>query len=221
MLATFDFNMIKLLLEHGAEPNIQDENGDTPLHIVALVGNKESIRLLLEHGADPTIKNHLGLTPLVSALTFENTSVADFLKTMTDVNRTNLSEELNIALVQALRGDCSPISELIAYGADVNFVEKSGDSILMDVVWGNRPAWVTKDLINAGANVNFINKSGDSVLMKAIKHFGKKEIIKLLIEAGADVNYKDNSGKSVLRVALENESEQEVVALLKAAGAKK
>jgi ankyrin repeat protein len=55
---------VKLLLEHGADPNTQDEYGDTPLHWAAFGDNVEVVKLLLEYGADPTVKDKDGRTPL-------------------------------------------------------------------------------------------------------------------------------------------------------------
>jgi ankyrin repeat protein len=55
---------VKLLLEHGANPNIQDENGDTPLHWTAQWGRLDVVKLLLVYGADPTVKDKDGKTPL-------------------------------------------------------------------------------------------------------------------------------------------------------------
>lgn len=46
-----------------ANLNIQDENGDTPLHIYIKSEPKKSIiRKFIENGADPTIKNNNGRT---------------------------------------------------------------------------------------------------------------------------------------------------------------
>ena len=205
LVSATDYDMVKLLLEHGAAPNVQDANGDTPLHMAALVGNKKSIRFLLEHGANPAMKNHSGFTPFGLALTFGNTDMADFLRTITDVNKTNSSEELNIALVKAIRGDWSALSALIDYGADVNFVEESGDSVLMDAVNRGNPTWLIQKLIDAGADVNFINKSGDSVLMKATHSNNSAQIVKLLIDAGVNINATDKLGKSALMREVEGE----------------
>jgi ankyrin repeat protein len=61
-----NFEFTKTLLENGANVNLQDHCGTTPLHcaVSAVAGNKEQIiKLLLEHGADLKIKNNLGKLP--------------------------------------------------------------------------------------------------------------------------------------------------------------
>jgi cytohesin len=64
-------NVARVLLEHGANPNCQDEEGDTPMHAAIksrLVTDPAAyIKLLLERGADPSIRNKAGRTPLEEA----------------------------------------------------------------------------------------------------------------------------------------------------------
>ena len=55
--------MIRLLLEHGADPNAKDDRGWTPLHRAAFHCNDVATRILIDHGADLTIKNNEGRTP--------------------------------------------------------------------------------------------------------------------------------------------------------------
>ena len=57
-------DIVKLLIDHGAEVNVRAENGDTPLHDASENGHLSVVKLLLERGADPKIENADGLTPV-------------------------------------------------------------------------------------------------------------------------------------------------------------
>ncbi len=56
--------IVKLLLDHGASPNVRGQGGFTPLHAAAQNGDVELIRLLLLNGADAEVKTDEGKTPL-------------------------------------------------------------------------------------------------------------------------------------------------------------
>lgn len=59
------YDVVKILLEHGADPNTQDKWGQTPLHLFAgHVGEVQTIHLLITYGADASIKDKDGNTPL-------------------------------------------------------------------------------------------------------------------------------------------------------------
>ena len=58
----------KILLDHGADPNIVDEdNWQTPLHIAAASNHKEVSKTLLDNGAEPNKADRSGETPLHGA----------------------------------------------------------------------------------------------------------------------------------------------------------
>jgi ankyrin repeat protein len=75
-----DVAVMKLLLEHGADPKIATNVGNTPLHVAAGVGwvegityewskeaNVEAVKLLLSLGLDPNAQAQTGRTPLHGA----------------------------------------------------------------------------------------------------------------------------------------------------------
>ncbi len=58
----------KFLLERGADPNIADKNGVTPLTLAASLGFVEGAERLLKAGARVDVGNAAGETPLISAV---------------------------------------------------------------------------------------------------------------------------------------------------------
>ncbi len=57
--------MIELLLHQGnANPNVVDDEGNTPLHVIADSNNIAAARKLLEYGADPFMKNKQNQEPV-------------------------------------------------------------------------------------------------------------------------------------------------------------
>lgn len=58
-----DLQMLRLLLSTRADPNSQNDAGDTLLHVAAGLGKDEVVAELLRVGADPSVKNNFGRSP--------------------------------------------------------------------------------------------------------------------------------------------------------------
>lgn len=71
--------IVKMLLEHGADPNMREQGGFTPLHSAAQNGDVETIRALLLGGADLTLKSEDGKTPLDIAMDADHDKAAALL----------------------------------------------------------------------------------------------------------------------------------------------
>ena len=54
----------KKLIKAGAELNVQDREGNTPLLIACRYGNEKVVRYLIKSGADITLKNNKGETAM-------------------------------------------------------------------------------------------------------------------------------------------------------------
>jgi uncharacterized protein len=65
--AISQYEIIELLIRHGADVNAKQMQGVTPLHSAAHNGQTKIIKLLIENGADVNSKMENGQTPLVMA----------------------------------------------------------------------------------------------------------------------------------------------------------
>ena len=69
----------RLLIEGGADPNNEDNDGERPLHIAAKYGAVDVARVLLDGGADPDCVEAQGLTPLHKAAKLGRKAVMQLL----------------------------------------------------------------------------------------------------------------------------------------------
>jgi ankyrin repeat protein len=67
-IARSDVTWTSFLIGKGADPNLQEANGDTPLIAAARVGFNDAIELLLKRGAKVDLANKMGETPLIIAV---------------------------------------------------------------------------------------------------------------------------------------------------------
>ena len=70
-----DLQWMGFLLGKGADPNIADKNGVTPLLMASQLGFVEGVELLASRGAGVDIPNAAGETPLISAVHRSDTSM--------------------------------------------------------------------------------------------------------------------------------------------------
>ena len=93
-------------------------------------------------------------------------------------------EDMEEALI---RNDASAAIELIKRGMDVNTVDRSGNTLLVQAIRGDL-AELFDYLMKHRARVNTRNKNGETALSIAA-YSGKLDYVKRLIDAGAEVNF--------------------------------
>lgn len=67
-VAAGNTNLVKILINHGADINATQAGGFTPLHAAAQIGNEELIKFLLEQMADINAMTDSGKTPMELAI---------------------------------------------------------------------------------------------------------------------------------------------------------
>ncbi|MCC7260712.1 MAG: ankyrin repeat domain-containing protein [Alphaproteobacteria bacterium] len=111
-------DVVKYLLNAGADPNLTDIGGATALHLATRQGHAGVAKQLIEFGAEVDAVDGEGWTPLMRAALTEKPELVDLLvKKGADINATNDLGET--ALMHAVMAGSSKVAEqLIYHGAD-------------------------------------------------------------------------------------------------------
>lgn len=170
---------VSALLSKGGKVTIADEQGSTPLHIVARAGSVEWVRILLDNGADIDAKS-VGGTPLHMAAQEGDVECIKMLLD-NDANVNSVDSDGQTPLHIAVQtGTVESLNILLNNGADVNTVNTFGWTPLHVAVLEDNPESISV-LLNHGAVVNVKNKSGETPL-DISKLFNNSECIRLLTE---------------------------------------
>jgi ankyrin repeat protein len=181
-----DLDIIKFLLDKGANVNAKDSNGRTPIHMAFMndqIPPFDIIKLLIENGADLHVRDNKGNTPFHVACIF-----------LDDVNIINY---------------------LIDNGADINTKNNAGDTILHDIRDKNIFKLLIEKGINLNAKNKMGETPLYDLIMYSehndddLEPHGLLDLIKLLIMSGADttITYGGKTLKEILTEKIGNPKE--------------
>ncbi|MCW3055940.1 MAG: ankrd44, partial [Chthonomonadales bacterium] len=170
------------LLNAGANPNIADNQGITPLMWAARRGNIEQIQALRKAGAK---------VGLMEALLLRDTvTVNAALEKGADVNRRGPSG-LTPLMAAAWNGDAETTERLLALGAKVNTRDEIGRTALHHAVGAD--AWPWKDRRHLSRSPN--GPPRDTYVKD------RATLLRLLIAGGARTDVQDKAGATPLQWA--------------------
>lgn len=190
------YEMVKLLLEHGAEPDGLEGNYPTLL-VSALERNHCDItRLLLEYGADVNRVDHKERTPCVVAVHHCQPETIRVLCSFGCKLEQVDSCGRTACMYAALLGRREVFKVLIECGANINAVDRRGRTALLMACYHeyldipSTAGSVVQLLVEHGADLEIRDELGCTALMVAVI-CGDGELCKMLVEAGANTQCAD------------------------------
>jgi len=212
--------VVKLLIEKGANVNGKGAYDRTALHVAAGNGRLDLVAYLLKHGADPNATDRAGATPL-SRLAENAEDEGDFKVAELLLKHGAALDAMNndgrTALRQAIEHNKPKMAAwLLKQGASESGSDAYGESVLQAAAWDGNLETVN-ELLGNGADVNRPGREGNTAL-HAAAHKGHLKIVETLLAKGANANAKNAIGYTPLHEAA-RENRLEIATLLVKSGA--
>ena len=176
------------LLQSGADVNVKDDRGGTPLMYAAAVGSEAMMRRLIEAGADVNAKNAFD----ASALLWCSGSLGRvrlLVEHGADVNVRSKKGHTPVELAAFHAGGLEVVKLLVSKGASLKVPpDADGRTPIAAAAEMNETATVKFLLAEGGADV-LAGPAAPMALMNAAM-YGNAELVKLLLAKGAPVNAK-------------------------------
>lgn len=183
--ASSHLNTVKLLVERGADVNVQDEHGNTALQTAVTEGSSGIVEILLDYGANPNIAEPQGGALHIAAQQ-GHVDIAKQLidkKAILDLRAPSGTTPLHMA---AQKGHVKVVKLLCTSGANMNPQSRGGTTPLYQAA-RNGHLDIAAYLIGEGVDINLQTKYGKAALHTAIANC-HSEIASMLIHAGATLN---------------------------------
>ena len=203
-------DILRYLVENGADINACSDDHCTPLMIAIKMGHINVATYLVEHGAKVDLKDDHGCTALHHAMYYYHHDRLEVCSCLiergADVNGCYNNESPQNGrtplMIASRYGQLDAMTFLIKQGANVNLQDKEGETALHYAVDGSDVSCeVLSCLIENGANFDAFSNSGCTPLMKAI-HNQLIQVVTYLIEHGANIDLQDKNGNTALHHAV-------------------
>lgn len=170
ILCAHNINVIDLLLNAGADPNVEDQQGHTALHYHA--DNPVVVKRLLLAGADVNAKDNYGDTPLC------RTRHPEVAKLLIEHGAQIELPDQDFPMLFYHLDSLEIVQLLLAAGIDPDITNERGETALFYC----KNTEVIHALVKAGANPNALNQKGSNAL-----YFARNaQVAQALIDVGTD-----------------------------------
>ena len=192
----------QVLIDAGADIEVKDKEGRSPLHRVSVLGNFAIVKMLVKAGAGVCVTDTEGDTCLTLAAYFGHTQTVRYLVSVPEVDVNHSADDNFTALhVAAQENHAEVVEVLIDAGADIEAKNEKGSSPLHRAC-SEGALDTVKLLVKAGAGVRVADNRGETCLMYAVYRGHTETVRTLLCMPEVDVNQSSNSGLTPLRNAV-------------------
>lgn len=195
----YDEEIIKLLIDHGAHVNIQNNHGTAPIHLAT---TPAIIDLLLYNKADIDTQNLKGNTALFLNIKKNNKEMVDHLiQKNADIKKCNKNGETTF-MIATIYGN-QDIYEMINQHPDtnINYQDHQGETVLHKASKNGLIEKATLLIHKSPSLTTISDKHGNSPLMTAIK-YNQKEFVKFFIaKDNSPLNMSNNDDENMLDLA--------------------
>ena len=172
----------------GANPNVRDGYGRTPLHVAAYGGHHDAMRALVGAGADPNALENDRYDIVTIAAVANDVPTLDLALQLGGSAKNVTSRYDGTALIAAAHlGHDAVVRTLIRAGAPLDHVNNLGWTALIEAVilgdGGPDHTETVRALVEAGANPKIPDRNGSTALQHAERR-GYVSIASILSQAG-------------------------------------
>ncbi|XP_069085002.1 ankyrin repeat domain-containing protein 26 isoform X13 [Pleurodeles waltl] len=184
------------------DPNQQDKERRTPLHLACVNGHPELVTYLVENQSKINLCDSDARSPLMKAVQCQQERCATILlEHDADTNLMDINGNTALHL-SALIPSVSLAAQLLEHGAHIDAQNKEGCTPLLLAIAENHQDMVDF-LLKQGADINAKDKSKRTPLMIAATN-GHISLVKLLVQNDADTFLKDDKGWTCDDYAVKN-----------------
>ena len=180
-----DLARLKKMTAPGADVNLRDARGSTPLMHAAAIGSLEAVKLLLKASADVNARNGLDSTALIWGAS-DPAKVRLLVDAGANVNARSKIGRTPLQIAAGHPGSLDAVSLLLSKGADTKAADFRGTTALIEAARVNDIDEL-RALLNYPVDLNAGDFGGFTALMWAAGH-SNLAAVKLLLDKGADVN---------------------------------
>lgn len=234
------FDLVKALLENGANVNTKTSDGKTALHIACThssdkwyelidiedldeeacdnidwISNRKDqisiIHLLLNYKADVNAKDNNDETPLICACKISDDSILNHEQSFSEQREHPVYRSMLKEINQRI---LEIVQILLNHNADIHTCTKEDhDSVLHLIIKSTMEHSIelVKALLNKGLKLHTVDENGYSPLHWAAMNNHNKDLVKLFLDHNADINARSERLATPLHLALSHKENHEPI----------